>query len=255
MEYVISAATDIGISKDTNQDSFGVKVVDTQLGKIAIAVMCDGMGGLSKGEVASATVVDAFQKWILNRLPVLCETGISDQVIKEEWTNIALSCNQKIGDYGRRTGIDLGTTIAAIMITPTRYFVINIGDSRVYEIFDQAVPITKDQTVVAKEVEAGILTEEQAMTDPRRSVLLQCVGASAEIVPDFFFGETKENAVYMLCSDGFRHEITRDELYQYLNPGVMCESAQMKQNMDALIELNKQRQEKDNISVISLRTY
>ena len=59
----------------------------------------------------------------------------------------------------------------------------------------------------------------------------------------------------MLCSDGFRHEITDEEIFQYLNPGVMYDARQMKQNMDTLIDINKQRQEKDNISVVSIRTY
>ena len=101
----------------------------------------------------------------------------------------------------------------------------------------------------------GILTEEQAKTDSRRSVLLQCIGASDDVYPEMFFGDTKLNAVYMLCSDGFRHEITEDEIYSYLNPGVMTDENGMKHNMDTLIEINKQRKERDNISVVSIRTF
>lgn len=255
MDYIISAATDVGIAKDTNQDSFGVKTVETQLGKMTIAIMCDGMGGLSKGEVASATVVDAFHKWILHKLPSLCETGITDNIIRNDWTEIIQTCNRRISSYGKNIGINLGTTLAVIMLTETRYYIVNIGDSRVYEILDKVSLLTKDQTVVAKELEAGILTEEQAKNDPRRSVLLQCIGASEVIEPEYFFGTTKKDAVYMLCSDGFRHEITDEEIFQYLNPGVMYDARQMKQNMDTLIDINKQRQEKDNISVVSIRTY
>lgn len=255
LEYRIAASTDIGITKKTNQDSFSVQLMDSRLGKMAVAVLCDGMGGLAKGEVASATVIDAFRKWTRNRLPSLCETGISDILIQNEWTDIILLCNEKIRAYGRSQGIDLGTTVTAMLVTGTRYFIINVGDSRAYEIAGQAVSLTKDQTVVAREVEAGLLTEDQAKTDPRRSVLLQCVGASEEIVPDMFFGATKKDAVYMLCSDGFRHEITEQEIQRFLSPSVMCEKSQMKQNMDALIEINKQRQERDNITVVSIRTY
>ena len=109
--------------------------------------------------------------------------------------------------------------------------------------------------MVAREVELGNLTPEEAERDSRRSVLLQCIGASDEVYPDMFFGDTKLNAVYMLCSDGFRHEITEDEIHQYLNPNVMVDADGMKQNMDALIDLNKQRQERDNISVVSIRTF
>ena len=99
------------------------------------------------------------------------------------------------------------------------------------------------------------LTPEEAETDSRRSVLLQCIGASDDVYPDMFFGDTKVNATYMLCSDGFRHEITNEEIYASLNPGVMLDADGMKRNMQSLIELNKQRQERDNISVVTIRTF
>ena len=60
MNYIISANTDIGIVKSTNQDSLSVKVINTSIGKMAFAILCDGMGGLEKGEVASASVIRAF---------------------------------------------------------------------------------------------------------------------------------------------------------------------------------------------------
>ena len=255
MNFLVSASTDIGISKKTNQDSYNVTVVDTVLGRLVIAVLCDGMGGLSKGEIASATMIDAFRKWIVSRLPELCKSSITDTIIQNEWCDIAVIYNEKIKNYGRSIGIDLGTTLAAILLTDSRYYIINVGDSRVYEITDKAIVLTKDQTVVARETELGIISEEQAKKDPRRSILLQCIGASEEIVPDMFFGEIKKNAVYMLCSDGFRHEITREEIQQYLNPRRMQKPSQMQQNINALIEINKQRKERDNISVVAIRTY
>ena len=91
--------------------------------------------------------------------------------------------------------------------------------------------------------------------DSRRSVLLQCVGASDEVYPDMFFGATHGNAVYMLCSDGFRHEISADEIYEKLNPNVLLDEYQMNTNAEALIELNKARGETDNISVALVRTF
>lgn len=255
MDYIAAASTDIGISKSTNQDSFGVKVLDTEIGRVVLAVLCDGMGGLSKGEVASATVVDAFNKWALGRLPVLCASGLSDNSVSMEWNNIIVECNEKIKLYGKRCGVSLGTTVTVLLLTPTRYFIANVGDTRAYEIYSSVSTLTNDQTVVAREVSLGNITEEQAKTDPRRSVLLQCVGASDSVYPDFFFGDIKTNAVYMLCSDGFRHEISEQEIYSFLNPNVMCEREQMTQNMNSLIEMNKQRQERDNITVVTIRTF
>ncbi|MBR3761308.1 MAG: serine/threonine-protein phosphatase [Lachnospiraceae bacterium] len=255
MNFIISGVTDIGLTKNTNQDSYNARVYSTKQGKVAFAVLCDGMGGLAKGEVASAFLVNAFCKWADTRLPVLCEGEIQDCDIRNEWTSIVTEYNEKIKIYGKKCGISMGTTVTAMLLTEKRYYIVNVGDTRAYEIAESVKVLTKDQTVVAREVELGNLTEEAAERDSRRSVLLQCVGASDSVYPDLFFGETRLNAVYMLCSDGFRHEITANEIYQYLQPGVMLDAEGMKQNMNALIELNKQRQERDNISVVSIRTF
>lgn len=255
MNYIVAASTDVGLTKKTNQDSYSAKVINTSQGKMVFAVLCDGMGGLAKGELASATVINAFGKWINNRLPVLCNTKISDDMIRNDWISIVNEYNEKIKDYGKKSGISLGTTVTVLLLTETRYYVLNVGDSRAYEISDSVRVLTKDQTVVAREVELGHITEEQAKTDPRRSVLLQCVGASEAVYPDMFFGNTLQNAVYMLCSDGFRHEISAGEIYQYLQPAVMLNTESMNTNMQTLISINKQRQERDNITVLTVRTY
>lgn len=256
MNYIVAASTDIGNTKSTNQDSCAVKVLNTPIGKVVFAVLCDGMGGLAKGEVASASVVNAFYKWVDTRLPIFCMSGmISDADIQNDWSQIAADCNEKIKQYGKSNGINLGTTVTAILITDQRYFVVNVGDTRAYEIADHIKVITKDQTLVAREMELGMLTPEQAEEDPRRSVLLQCIGASDTVAPDFFFGNTVQNAVYMLCSDGFRHEVTEQEIFQYLHPNAMLNADVMKANMDTLIEINKQRHERDNITAVTVRTF
>jgi serine/threonine protein phosphatase PrpC len=151
--------------------------------------------------------------------------------------------------------VRLGTTVVAMLLTQTRYYILNVGDSRAYELNGGLRVMTADQTFVAREIALGHMTPEQAATDSRRSVLLQCVGASDEVYPDMYFGDVKPNTVYMLCSDGFRHEITPEEIYEKLQPGVLFDEYTMQQNTLSLIELNKQRQERDNISVVLVRTF
>lgn len=255
MNFIISANTDIGISKTTNQDSLTVKRLTTPQGPMVFALLCDGMGGLEKGEVASATVVRAFDNWVNTELPRLCCAPLEDSVIRSQWESIITAQNQSIKTYGARQGVRLGTTVVAMLLTSTRYYVLNVGDSRAYELSDTLHQITQDQTFVAREIALGNMTPEQAAQDSRRNVLLQCVGASDVVYPDMFFGDVRQNAVYMLCSDGFRHEITPEEIYQYLQPGVLFDHAGMERNAAYLIELNKQRQERDNISVVLVRTF
>ena len=255
MNFIISANTDIGLSKDTNQDSLSVKVINTSQGRMAFAILCDGMGGLSKGEVASATVIHAFDEWVMNDLPNLCQGPITDAMIRQQWGKIVLEQNEKIKAYGASQGVRLGTTVVAMLLTQNRYYIVNVGDSRAYELSTDIKQITQDQTFVAREVSLGNMTPEEAMHDSRRSVLLQCVGASEEVYPDFFFGDTLENAMYMLCCDGFRNEIMSSEIFEKLQPNVLMDNYQMSQNALYLIELAKQRKERDNISVALIRTF
>lgn len=255
MNFIVQGCTDIGNVKSTNQDSFMLRVFTAKAGKMAFAVLCDGMGGLAKGEVASASLVNAFRKWSEERLPVLCENGIQDVDVYNDWCAIATEFNEKIKSYGKSSGVSMGTTVTAMLITEKRYYIINVGDTRAYELYDGISVLTKDHSVVAREVELGNLTEEEAENDPRRSVLLQCIGASDVVYPDVLFGDTRKDAVYMLCSDGFRHLISKDEIYANLNPSVMLNEDMMRNNMLGLIELNKHRMERDNITVLTIRTF
>ncbi len=255
MNYLIAADTDIGITKTTNQDSLSVKILQTQQGRMVFAILCDGMGGLEKGEVASASLVRAFDEWVRNSLPSLCNLPLEDAVIRAEWEHIIQTQNASIQLYGEKSGVTLGTTAVVMLLTSSRYYLLNVGDSRAYVIGEAVKQLTKDQTLVEREMELGNITKEQALSDPRRSVLLQCVGANPAVYPDLFFGDVQPDMVYMLCSDGFRHEITEEEIYGQLAPQMVCDEYSMKQNIRRLIEWNKERQEKDNISVIVVRTF
>lgn len=255
MNFVISATTDIGIRKKTNQDSLSVKTIQTNQGRMVFAVLCDGMGGLQRGEVASAALIHAFNQWVTEQLPSLCNAPIEDYIIREQWMEITAKMNEEIKRYGNYHQVQLGTTLVAILITEKRYYIINVGDSRAYEIKDELIQLTKDQTFVEREVQLGNMTREQAEKDSRKNVLLQCVGASPEVYPEMFFGDTKQDAVYMLCSDGFRHEISTDEIFNGFKPDNLLNELDMERNARRLIDINKQRQETDNISVVLVRTF
>lgn len=76
MRYLIAAHTDVGIKKKTNQDSYMIKEAQTKMGRIFFGVLCDGMGGLSNGELASATVIRAMEQWFETDFPQLLVHGI-----------------------------------------------------------------------------------------------------------------------------------------------------------------------------------
>ncbi len=256
MNYITFGKTDIGLEKEQNQDSFLLKRANTSIGEIAFAVLCDGMGGLEQGEVASSTVIKTFDNWFSTVLPNLIKFGLKGELLNQQWSNIIKELNIQIGNYGDSINIRLGTTICAMLLVNDKYYCINVGDSRAYKIsMDSIIQITKDQSLVQRRIDQGLITEEQAKTDPDRSVLLQCIGSSPEVEPDFFEGRVEPNETYMLCSDGFRHEISSEEIHQMLAPNVLTTIEQMDVNTKYLIDLNMQREETDNITTILVRTY
>ena len=95
--------------------------------------------------------------------------------------------------------------------------------------------MTKDQTLVEREVELGNITREQAEVDPRRSVLLQCVGASENVIPDMFYGDVMPNTAFLLCSD------------------IILDSNEANSRLRMLITLNMQRNERDNITAALIK--
>ena len=136
------------------------------------------------------------------------------------------------------------------------FAIVHVGDSRVYEMCREGSrQLTNDQTFVAREVARGKMTPEQAMYDPRRSVLLQCVGASPVGEPDFVRGHIRKDAVYLICSDGFRHQISDDEVMDKLGPDACRSEEDMKYGCVYLTEIVKSRREQDNITVGVIKTY
>lgn len=251
MRFIATADTDIGISKDTNQDSVLIKHATVDGDEVLMAIICDGMGGLSKGELASAAVVRAFSQWFDEELPFELE-NLDLQVIGGKWDLLLKDLNLKILEYGQSIRTDLGTTFTGMLFVGNQYVIAHVGDSRAYQIGAKLNQLTTDQTFIAREISRGTMTPEQAKTDKRRNMLLQCVGASRTVEPEVLIGTTEKGA-YMLCSDGFRHEVTEEEIYESLNPVNLLNKKAMHSNAQYLIEKVKSRQERDNISVVLIK--
>ncbi len=255
MEITSCYVSDIGTQKTVNQDSLAIKVAETPYGRVAMAVVCDGMGGLSKGELASAEVVRAFEQWFLNSLLSWMQRGCEVQELSSQWNGIVQQQNIKLVQYGHERGIRLGTTATVLLLLSDRYYLLSIGDSRAYEITDVRITcLTHDHSFVMREVDEGRLTRQQAENDPRRNILLQCIGASKNVEPDFFEGVTSHKTTYLLCTDGFRHRAMQEEMRETLCPSSLWDANTMNAKLSFLVEQIKQRGEQDNITAVILKT-
>lgn len=180
MRYLIAAHTDVGIKKKTNQDSYMIKEAQTKMGRIFFGVLCDGMGGLSNGELASATVIRAMEQWFETDFPqLLVHTTDAEEVlekVKNDWHVIANELNVQLARYVEGTGNRMGTTIVALLLIKDQYFIMNVGDSRAYALSNQVYQLTKDQSLVQQQIDLGLVRPEDAERHPQRNVLLQCIG-------------------------------------------------------------------------------
>ncbi len=248
MKFMVTADTDIGSRREANQDSLLIRHAETAEGEVLLCVICDGMGGLSRGELASATVVRAFSVWF-DREIAGADPVPELQQVAAQWEALLSDLNRNIRNYGERKKIRLGTTFSGILFAGSRYLICHVGDSRIYHIGGHAEQLTEDQTLAARALREGRLTEEQARTDGGRNILLQCVGASVSVNPQMILRRTKPG-VYLLCSDGLCHEATGEEMRERLCPGTLADQRTMHSRARGLIDLVKARGETDNISAL-----
>ena len=253
MDIIAACYTDAGNVKEMNQDSLSVKVVNSPYGKIAFAIVCDGMGGLEHGEVASKEVVMAFNDWFVKQFAqMVAEDTFTAELAHAQWQELIDGMNNRIAEYAERKGMMMGTTASVLLAYKGEYFICHVGDSRIYQISNSVKQLTKDQTLVAQEVEMGKLTQEEAMVDPRRSILLQCVGASGIVNPQFEMGQLSEDAVFLIVSDGFVHLVSEEELYETFNPVKIQSKEELSAECERTVKLVMERGERDNITVIAL---
>lgn len=244
----------MGTRRNVNQDSLFVRLLSTPSGYAVMAVLCDGMGGRTQGELASSEVVSAFSDWMYRALPGLSAREFCPERLAQEWTALLEEENRILCEYGRESGSALGTTFVALLLMQERFFMANIGDSRAYRLGpDSAVQLSRDHTLVAQEVARGDLMPEQARFAPQRNVLTRCLGSERGAQPEMTFGLVEPETAFVLCSDGFYHCLSEERLCESLYCGQKVERfANMAQRERALIEYDKQQGETDNISVITI---
>ncbi len=263
MKILSSYDTDIGQEKNVNQDALCIKEAQTNHGLFTMAVLCDGMGGYSSGEVASSTLIKVFSEWFENELPLLLKEDFSLDKVRKRWREIVHLYSRLTVEYGLklRPSIKLGTTLTGILITENYGAeVIQVGDSRLYQIDNSTmVQMTRDHTKIAYLISQDRLrlTEEEIEHHPERHILSECIGGSkVNCNPDSYRLELdtyKYGAAFLLCSDGFRHEVTRPEMFSTFYMESLTDEQVMKEKIRQIIDVNMQRGEKDNISAILLK--
>ena len=251
----VAARTSAGTKRQVNEDACCIEVAETPLGEVLMAVVCDGVGGLSRGNVASSTVIDRFTSWFERELPALMEGMVEGGrfdfgIVKAVWGVLLQDLNELIRTYGARTGARLGTTFTGIVACGGRYLVGHVGDCRAYLMDATSFrQLTEDQTLVAKQLADGEITAEEARRAPK-NVILQAVGSQRALNPVFYEGLFTANDLFVICCDGAYHRAENEgvrKLFQsldYRNEAVLAETC------DTLLQFDMDYGEKDNLTVV-----
>jgi protein phosphatase len=206
---LISCAGDthVGVVRSGNEDSF---LLDCSRGLFIVA---DGMGGHAAGEVASEMAVEIIARE-LNGIRVLGDPG------KHERMRGAIrSANQAIFErtMAEADKRGMGTTTTVMVLFSRRYLIGQVGDSRAYLLRGGVLQqLTKDHSYVQEQVDAGLLTADQARTHPYSNVITRCVGANEDVVPDVYFGALERDDVILLASDGLTGMLEDEQLTRIL---------------------------------------
>jgi len=253
MRFFYACQTDKGVARFTNQDSLLVKSVGVDGSAALLTAVCDGVGGLSRGEITSRQAAKMLGNWAEYELLHILETDRSGEVLKRRFQQQFLEINKEIFFGNKRNGISSGTTMTALLLWENRYLLGHVGDSRAYAVTREVHQLSEDHSWVAGEVAAGRMTEEEAKYSTKKNVILRCIGADEDIEPQFLGGRIHENTVFVLCTDGFWHHVEMDEMLRYFSPESVVQENRLGEILYYLSSQVKLRGESDNITAVAVK--
>jgi protein phosphatase len=192
------------------------------------------------GDLASSKAVEAIIEMTSDGFP---EKKKAAAFIEKLFAKANQKVMQECCEMNSTEG--MGTTLTLCIIYEDGMYVGHIGDSRIYEIWeDGIIQITKDHSYVEDLVDSGRITRKQAKTHPNRNIITKALGIDPDILPDIFEYETRKNSKILLCTDGLTNEVDDTGILDIINS-----SSQPQEAVDRLIEAANEGGGRDNITV------
>ena len=240
-----------GMVRTHNEDSVFVD------GDAGLAVLADGMGGYSAGEVASGIAVNVISTGMLQELNSGRELSKVD--ISSGLTHAALLLQQQIalankGIYEaaqqRPECAGMGTTLVATVFFQNRVSIGHIGDSRCYRLrADKFEQLTHDHSLLQEQIDSGMLTLEQAKYSLNKNLVTRALGIEAVVPADIAEYRVEAEDVYVLCSDGLTDMVDAEIVREI----VAAKRSDLAEAAAELIDVANQNGGRDNVSVVVIR--
>lgn len=253
---IVAASTDAGARKKANEDAYCVKVAKTSAGEVAFAVVCDGVGGLNRGEFASSAVAQAFSDWFDAHCASYLDYNFRESTIDLSrlegiWGQLLDDLNKSLHRYGVMHEGNLGTTVSCMLAYRGSYAIAHVGDCRIYRIAPARIEaLTKDQTWVQSQVDTGLLTVEEASNHPGGNVILQSVGSQEDLSAEFITGTYGADDAFLLCCDGVYRTLGDDGLLACFGQVKAMSEAACSRACRAAIEQSMRNGSSDNVTAV-----
>jgi type VI secretion system protein ImpM len=230
-----NARTTVGKQRQTNEDAF------LERPEIGLWVVADGMGGYSKGDVASHAVVD-----MLNTLSGSGNLETLAAATIECLKKVNADLIEKAASFGPEETI--GTTVVVMLAAGKRCTAIWVGDSRLYRYSGgELKQLTRDHTPETGVPHQGESVDETFVDGQMENIVTRAVGGEPELLVDAIAFEAKEGDVFLLCSDGLYRELATHDIAAVLGGGNPAKSSQR------LIDLALERGARDNVTAVVLK--
>lgn len=227
----IYAQTDLGKVRTVNQDCYDFCIVNNYL---AWALVCDGMGGASFGEVASNIAKETIKNEFENFFP-FCETqNCTNEKIKETILKAIAKANGNIFNKAKEKNLgNMGTTVVVGVVFKNTLHIAHVGDSRAYIVSSDGIKqLTNDHSFVQEMVKSGKITPKEAKFSSQKNIITRALGIESDVSIDYENFSLKEKDKVFLCTDGLTNYIDGKELFNYFLefedekiPGVLVKEA------------------------------
>lgn len=241
MNYTFCAQTDPGRVRENNEDSVAFDDATH------VAVLADGMGGYNAGEIASgmatAFIKSELARWLseagqqanagqVRRAIEICVDNANRSIFNASTANPQYS--------------GMGTTLVVGVFQGARLMLGHIGDSRCYRLrSNELLQITKDHSLLQEQIDAGLLTPEQAAISPNKNLVTRAMGVENEVMLELNEHQVEAGDIYLMCSDGLSDMMDDAAIARILQNG-----SSLAQMAGDLVSMANENGGRDNITVL-----
>ena len=219
--------------RSVNQDSISLQQVMTSRGRVCLALISDGIGGLLEGENASGYITERLTENFYRQVITLIASRKGEKVVERSLLRCFYGVCEEIGKYAGERDIKLGATVSLLLIWKRKYLICHLGDSRIYLCKkEKQVLITKDHS-------------------DGRNGLTRCLGSFPYQRPDVYKGRIIRRSGFLLCTDGFYRMMESKEL-QMLLPREISSEEQIEKRLREIGVAGLKKGEKDNMSAVCI---